>query len=317
MRGLLNIKPTIIWGESYLSAIEAKFGGKFEETVYKKVVKYQSLQYQFVTLNFTKLYSIKSTELDKINNIKYIVMTALYDDLIDNKKISEADLNEMFYYPEKVNPNNFNERVLVAMHLDLLNQVQDKNAYWKVIEAIHIAQKDSVKQFDANTNIEQIIDITRRKGGYTLVMCRHYLMNSIVNNSDDCWYALGGLIQMTNDLFDTYKDTQEEGIHTFANKLQTVDEIKDVYLNQVNIFKQSIINLPVTRFKKIQFSIYLSIISAFGEIALNQLKQLQGKSTSLPNFRSIPRKKLIVDMEKPINIFRLLGYAYKNGKLWM
>jgi hypothetical protein len=37
----------------------------------------------------------------------------------------------------------------------------------------------------------------------------------------------------------------------------------------------------------------------------------------LPNFNEIPRKSLIIDMELAFNKYRLIKYAYKNGKLWM
>ena len=61
----------------------------------------------------------------------------------------------------------------------------------------------------------------------------------------------------------------------------------------------------------------MSIIPAFGQIAINQLKLLQLNNNTLPNFKNVNRKDLIIDMEKNINIIRLIQYAYKNGKLWM
>ncbi len=69
--------------------------------------------------------------------------------------------------------------------------------------------------------------------------------------------------------------------------------------------------------KKLEFAINMSIIPAFGQIAINQLKLLQLNNNTLPNFKNVKRKDLIIDMEKNINIIRLIQYAYKNGKLWM
>ncbi len=312
---LTKLKPTQKWGVQYLKLLEVKYNGNFDETVIKKVSKFQSIQLHFVAATFAKLFNRRLTELEKELNIKYFLMTVLYDDLIDNNKTDETKLNQIFYHPEKVVPDSFNELVLVNMHMDLLNQVVDKADYLYAMENIHIAQKDSVLQFDQNTSIEKINDITNRKGGFSLLMCRHYLIDSKFTVLDECWYTLGGLIQMTNDLFDTYKDTQE-GIRTFANQLDNIEEIRSIYQKQKDTLKSQIQKLPMSMSRKIEFSILISVIPAFGDIAIQQLKRIQGNSSSLPNFNEIKRKELIIDMEKPSNIIRLFQFAFKNGKLW-
>jgi hypothetical protein len=75
--------------------------------------------------------------------------------------------------------------------------------------------------------------------------------------------------------------------------------------------------LPFDNSKKIEFAINMSIIPAFGQIAINQLKYLQFNRNTLPNFKDVHRKDLIIDMEKNINIIRLIRKAYKYGKSWM
>jgi hypothetical protein len=147
-------------------------------------------------------------------------------------------------------------------------------------------------------------------------MCRHYLIDQKSTTIDECWYTLGGLIQMTNDLYDTYKDTQE-GIRTFANQLNNIDEIAAIYQSQKLTLKQKIKQLPINEKRRAAFSILISLIPSFGDVAIQQLKRLQSNSDTLPNFRDVKRKNLIIDMEKPINIIRLMKFAYKNGKTWM
>ncbi len=316
LRALTQLKPTEKWGKSYLKKLEQQYHGAFEKHLFEKVAKYQSIQLHLVANTFSALFGRTNNKMEEENNILYFLMTALYDELIDAHKMEEATLNELFYHPENARPVNFNERVLVAIHLELLNRVPDKAAYWQVIENIHQAQKDSALQFDEAISKEKIIDITLRKGGYSLLMCRHYLKDPIYKQIDDCWYSIGGLIQMTNDLFDTYKDTQE-GIHTFANSTNNMESIIDTYNNQIQILRDNIHQLPVSQKRKKQFAISLAIIPAFGFIAINQLSKIQDAGNVLPDFKSIPRKALIIDMEKPLNIFRLILHAYKIGKSWM
>jgi hypothetical protein len=313
---LTQLKKSETWGKQYLNQLEITYQGQFEPDLIKKVAKFQSIQLHFVANTFSGLFNRNNNKAEVERNIQYFLMTVLYDELIDENKLDESMLNEMFYQPEKATPNNFKERVLIAMHLKLLEQVTDKKNYRDTIEKVHLAQKDSAKQFKKETSIEDIIDITKRKGGYSLLMCRHYLTDPVNENIDACWYALGGLIQMTNDLYDSYKDTKE-GIYTFVNKQQELAHIEMIYMDQKRLLNNSISKLPVTTNTKLKFAIKISIIPAFGDIAIQQLKGINNNSNTLPNFNQIPRKSLIIDMEKMVNRYRLIKFAYKNGKLWM
>jgi hypothetical protein len=304
------------WGEKYLHGLEIKFNGKFEEHVIKKVSKYQSIQLQFVANNFSKLNRRINSAAEAERNILFFLMSVLYDEIIDNQLMDEAQLNLLFQHPSAANTSNFNERVLVYIHQELIKQVVDKDSYWNTLQLTHLAQLDSKKQFDPNITTEQIIDITKRKGGYTLLMCRHYLIDPSSEAKDHCWYVLGGLIQMTNDLYDTYKDTQD-GIHTFANQMKDIATLIDIYTHQVNAFNDSIRYLPHSKIKKMEFAINMSMIPSFGYVAINQLNQLQDNSKTLPNFSKVKRKDLIIDMEKIGNIMRLIKFSYKYGKSWM
>lgn len=310
-----RLKQSEKWGINYLKALEIKYNGKFEPALIKKVARYQSIQLHYVANTFSGLNNRKNNQAEIERNIQYFLMTVLYDELTDDQKMEDQRVYEISYHPEQVNPTNFKERVLLAMHLGLIKQVSNEKEYWEVVKKVHLAQKDSAKQFDAQISIENLIDITKRKGGYSLLMCRHYLIDPIDENIDQCWYTLGGLIQMTNDLYDTYKDTKE-GIYTFANTQNDIANIERIYEQQKELFKKSINALPVNNSIKQKFAIKTSIIPAFGDIAISQLKELQTNSSSLPNFNQIPRKLLIIDMEKTINKYRLIKYAYKNGKLW-
>ena len=67
---------------------------------------------------------------------------------------------------------------------------------------------------------------------------------------------------------------------------------------------------------KKQLLIQLSIIPAFGYLALDNFKILSDQHGNFKNFKEYPRKSLIIDMEKMGNILRLLSKSYKIGKSW-
>jgi hypothetical protein len=228
---------------------------------------------------------------------------------MDENIVSQVVLNEMFLNPAQAKPGSFSETVLIDTHLKLLSLVHHKEAYQKVLNSIHQAQIDSIEQLNSDISLDRILSITERKGGYSLLMCRHYIEMSNNENIDNCWYQLGGMIQMSNDLYDIYKDTVA-GIHTFANTQNEFEKIKDQYVSQVHKYNQSIEKLEYDDSKKLKFQIKLSLIPALGYVALENLKQLQGKADNLKPFKEYARKDLIVDMEKIKNIIKLIKFSY-------
>ena len=142
-----GLKKSEKMGIKYLSELELKFNGRFEEKIFKKVVKLNSILQNFVCNSFSLLHDRVNNEVELQRNLLYFLTTALYDDIIDGQKMSTSALDAMFYNPESARPINFEESVLVYIHLQLINQVPDKRAYWDVIDKIHIAQKDSIQQF--------------------------------------------------------------------------------------------------------------------------------------------------------------------------
>ncbi len=299
--------------DKLLKKIELQFNGKFEPTTFKKIKKFQGIQQYIINDSFANFEDRTTNTKERENNKLYFILASLYDDLMDENLVSQSVLNEMFLHPEKANPNSFSETVLIDTHLKLLSRVYQKEAYQKVLNSIHQAQIDSIEQLNSDISLDRILSITERKGGYSLLMCRHYIEMSSNENIDNCWYQLGGMIQMTNDLYDIYKDTVA-GIHTFANTQNEFDKIRDQYVSQIHKYKISVEKLDYDDSKKLKFQIKLSLIPALGYVALENLKQLQGKADNLKPFKDYARKDLIVDMEKIKNIIKLIKFSYQIAK---
>ena len=296
-----------------LKNIELKFNGKFSPTTFKKIKKFQGIQQYIINDSFANFENRATNTKERENNKLYFVLASLYDDLMDENIVSQTVLNEMFLNPARATPGSFSETVLIDTHLRLLSLVHNKEAYQKVLNSIHQAQIDSLEQLKNDISLDRILSITERKGGYSLLMCRHYIEMSNNENIDNCWYQLGGMIQMTNDLYDIYKDTIA-GIYTFANTQNEFDKIRDQYVSQIHKYKISVEKLDYDDSKKLIFQIKLSLIPALGYVALENLKNLQGDTERLKPFSAYPRKDLIIDMEKIKNIFKLIKYSYQIAK---
>ena len=299
--------------DKLLKKIELQFNGEFEPSTFKKIKKFQGIQQYIINDSFAKFENRTTNTNERENNKLYFVLASLYDDLMDEDIVSKEVLNQMFLNPAHAKPKSFNEAVLIDTHLKLLSRVYNKEAYQRVLNNIHQAQIDSLEQLKSDISLDRILSITERKGGYSLLMCRHYIEMSNNENIDNCWYQLGGMIQMTNDLYDIYKDTMA-GIYTFANTQNEFEKIRDQYISQVHKYNQSIEKLEYDDSKKLKFQIKLSLIPALGYVALENLKQLQGKADNLKPFKEYARKDLIVDMEKIKNIIKLIKFSYQIAK---
>ena len=314
LRTVWKLNTTKKKGATLLSQLENEFNGQFEKQAFNKASKFQSIQQLLINDPFCELAGRLSTKEESLLNQYYFALTGVYDDIIDqNSSIGIARLDTLLNHPDQKITTQFNERILVGTYQYLLKHVQDPLSYQNIIHSIHQAQKDSLQQFNPQITPAQIIDITQRKGGFSLLMCRYHLNLPQSNALNECWYHLGGVIQMTNDLFDIYKDLQE-GIVTFCNKQRNLKEISDIYHQQIQLFYTSLSNLPFEVKKKHTLQIKLSFIPAFGMIALENLRKIKGSLDQLPDFTQLERKALIIDMEKPINIYKLLYYAYKLNK---
>ncbi len=296
-----------------IGELENKYKGVFDKSAIKKAVRFQGVQQVFINDPFANLMGRDTNHFERTSNKYYFLLTGLYDDIIDQKLISETALDQLFDDPINTKATIFETKILVDIHLNLLKRVKNIDEYKATLSNVHQAQKDSLKQFDQNISKEEIVDITLRKGGYSLLMCRHYIDLPISNELNEAWYQLGGIIQITNDLYDIHKDLQE-GICTLPNSIKKVEDIDLMYRNLVTQFFKYLSNLPFNQHKIKILKIKLSFIPAFGFIAIKNLWKIHHDYKGLPDLKNIPRKDLIIDMEKPINRFKLIQEAYKIFK---
>jgi hypothetical protein len=110
----------------------------------------------------------------------------------------------------------------------------------------------------------------------------------------------------------------QEGIITLAIRAKQYEAIYALYHKHAEALNESIRKLPVRNSRKTDLSIILNVIASFGYVALDNLKRLQANNSNnsiLPEFDSLPRKELIIDMEKNSNRFKLLKFTYQNASL--
>lgn len=312
---LLNFKKSIRQTIHLMNEFEQKYNGKFSNSLVYKTSRYEGVQQIVINDAFTRLVGRNTTAFERESNKLFFIITFLYDDIMDQKILTEDDLNQLLENPEENPYNIFEAKVLVDIHLQLLQRTKQPEKYKAILLAIHKAQKDSLNQLNKQINESELLDITLRKGGYSFFLCSLYIDLPISIEMDHSWYQIGGMMQMIDDMFDIHNDVQD-GIQTYPNTTLLYHDLENTFIEIVMQLRAYIKDLPFGENKKKNLFLQLSIIPAFGYLALDHLKKLQDEHGRFKKFSSYPRKLLIIDMEKIRNIARLILHAYKIGKSW-
>lgn len=312
---LFHMFPSKKHAQKILHAYEKQFQGKFEPAIIREITDMQFYAQVFVMDGFTGLSHRLSNQKEKQNNIYYFIIMILHDALLDGKILTTDEIDSLVYYPESHHCNHFYECVLTDVLIKLKNNLANEPNYMIDFEHIHAAQKKSLLQFEKSISIDTLVQIAKEKGGYTFLIYKHFLQLPYKNELGNCLFGLGGLIQMTDDLLDIHKDATD-GIHTFANSLQDTAAIESIYHQQWQFVKEYTNQIPATLSQKRKLQFHLSIIAAFGLLAIRNLYKIQSKTInqSLPPIPSIERKSWIIDMEKPRFIFQYLKHLYQISR---
>lgn len=298
----------------YLQCMEEKLQGKFDDATFKKVVKSHSVFLAIVNDAFTLLHGRKTNAGEQERSINYFICSSIFDNFFDEKLLGVDQIESVTFQPKQFIPSTFDQKAFLQAHLFLLNGMQDTEDYFVVLRKEFDAQSASMRQFDKAISNQEIQEITFEKGGNAVLMCRYYLDVQPTKEEEECWYQLGTMIQLSNDLFDIYKDLQHDN-QTLAVRCTDAYAMERLYLKQVYAMKKNIAALPYAENSKRTFSISMAATYALGLMGIDQLKRLQQGSTQLPSLKLLPRESLIIDMEKPINIWRWIKFVYHFGKL--
>jgi len=312
---LFNFNKTTRQTIQIMNEFEQKYNGKFSKSLIDKTSRYEAIQEIVINDAFTKLVGRKTNAYERVSNKLFFILTFLYDDIMDEKILTENELNDLLENPLN-NPHNiFEAKVLVDIHLQLWQRTKQPEKYKSTLFSIHKAQKDSLIQFSSEVSQSDLLDIVMRKGGYSFLMCSLYIDLPVSIEMDKSWYHIGSMLQFIDDMYDIHSDLQE-GIHTYANTSTKYSTLEDTFNELVMQLKANIKSLPFDEVLKKRLFIQLSFIPAFGLLALANFKKLRDQEGNFKNFKDYPRKSLIIDMEKMDNIRRLIAKSYKIGNSW-
>lgn len=233
-------------------------------------------------------------------------LTPILDDITDMEKSTSIEILK------KLKSNSLstdNERYKIAHKLYSLFIENNPNLDEELfIEALK-AQDDSIKQLEKNQLSEnELIIITKMKGGLWTLLYWTTSQSQISKKEKDAVMSLGYALQLTNDMFDVYKDQQNQQQTLFTNTTDIRLEKKRFENLVSNIEQQfSSLDYPTTNIRKCLLEI--STILGRGMVCITQLEALQKTTNNSFLVNSYKRKDLICDMEKPSNIWKSVRFS--------
>lgn len=309
---LVQRKKEYAWAAARLQEIESQTGVVLPDNPRNKVMTAYSIYQPMVVDAFAALRGRKSSEGERFRMLQYFICSSTFDDFTDEKELTADELYNIAYRSETFTPKSPQERMFLQAHTALKNFVHDAAAYESVTRSLFKAQVDSSQQTDPALPDEEVYRITISKGAYSVLLCNFYMDNDGKQEVwAPCWFMLGGIIQLTNDLFDTWKDLQV-GLQTLPTRMKDAEVLYQRYITMVDELDAAIAQLPVPERRKRRFRMRMMAICSFSDLALQQLRNIQLEHGSMPDLRSLPRKALIVDMEKMKNIWHCMRFTYRR-----
>lgn len=308
-------KQQVKFGEKLLNQLQQQHNGTFDDRTFKKIIFGYSIQIPAIYDAFTGLYNRVSTKAECTNLLHYFICSSVFDNFFDRQELTDEEIYSITFNSANFNPKTFEQRIGLAAHQYILSKINknEKEEYLTILKRAFDAQVASRKQFDNSITNQEIEWITKEKGGCALQLCCYYLEKENSSQEKKTWYKLGEVIQFTNDLYDIYRDIQN-GLETIPNRLNNIIAFKKYFLQLVEDLKQEIHHIPSTSNNKLPLKISLMGIAAFGIIAVEQLEKIADTNGNLPNLKTVARKALIVDMEKPSMLLKWVKVTYNLSK---
>ena len=286
--------------------------GSLSEQDLEKIRKYYGLAVPAILgEGFAMLRGKALNEEEREIQTNLGALTGLFDDLYDEKELSDENILSLVQEPEKYDAQSAFEKLFLTFYLRALS-LGPRQPIIDLLVKGHYAQVGSREQASGEISRERIAEITREKGGVFLQFYRAGFEGDPSSIESEMLYNIGGVGQLENDIFDVYKDYQQ-GIKTLSTTMTSVVELRKTYNDWIEAYQNSLAQLDYPAKNKKQFERFTRILYLRGRVCLEQLEALESKHNGSLDLAECSRQELICDMSSVKNQFRLLvNYVVKG-----
>jgi hypothetical protein len=262
----------------------------------KRITKYWQLGLNLICEN---LYHLTGKELHAGERRRIILLSVfgpLFDDLFDDKILDHEQISALVTNPEGYVAINNTDRLITKLYLEILSNTPQRSLFMEQLQAVCLWQKESLKQLNAGITEDELYRITYNKSYYAVLLFCAVLDHYPGPDMREMLYPVAGLMQLTNDAFDVYKDVHN-GIYTLPNLYRNFEQLQQHFMAEIASINNKLWQMPYPAKSKQRYAITIHSLHAMGWMALDQLKQVTAGIHSIAALRSLSRKSLICDMD--------------------
>ena len=300
----INISP-------FLEEANKTKDDSLDENDFKKTTGYYGLAVPAILGEaFCILRGTTMTEQERLAATCQGAMTGLGDDFFDKQRLSDEAVKDFVSAPEKITGNSASEKLFLYFYKTALTNAPDQEQMQQQLLKVYYAQLMSKQQRGGVLDHESIKDITLRKGAESLLFYRTAFKHPIVKGEEKMLYCLGGLMQLSNDIFDVYDD-RLNGIDTLLTTTKKINEVRVLFIALMRLGFEAAYKTKYPR-DNIKRFINLISISIFSRclVCLDQLEKNEKKTNGVFSPALYKRKDLICDMDTVINKLRSVKYHW-------
>jgi len=252
---------------------------------------------------FCVLRGFAMNELERLASTSQGVVTGLFDDFFDDGNISENEIFKMLEEPRLYKWKNTGEKLIISFYNKAIDNALNPDKVREGAMNVFKAQQMSIEQEDSSISQSRIWEITQQKGGESVLFYRYGFKHSLKDGEEEALFQLGSLMQLENDIFDVYKDSQS-GIYTLPIITDNVEELKNLYTEQVNLFVELSYKMDYPKESVKLFLDRLMPVINRAYVCFRKYKKLEKNNNKVFDVPAFTRKQLICDMEKLGNFLR-------------
>lgn len=279
-----------------LERLEAGQDKKFSPGNIKRITKYWQLSLNVICNSLYRLTGKKLSSAEQHRIILLSIFGPLYDDLFDDGILSYDQIEAFTLQPETHVPGSFEEHAMKKLYLELLETAPNRENVIRHLYDVFVWQKASLRQMSDTIGEEELYQITYKKSYYSILLYYSVLDHYPSEEVREMLYPMAGLLQLTNDAFDVYKDVHS-GIYTLPNLYRNFDRLQQLFMADVALFNRKLLQLPYLQSHKKRYSITIHALHAMGSIAIGQLKAATYQVSSVGELATLSRKELVCDMD--------------------
>lgn len=287
--------------------------GSLDESDFKKITHYYGLAVPAILGNsLGVLRGFGMTKKERLTLTYQGAMTGLFDDFFDKYNLHFDDIKSFLDNPDKKKGSSSAEKLFLTFYKNALEYAAKPVVMVNYLRKVYEAQIESKKQAAPGLTQDEILDITLKKGGLSVLFYRASMIHPFEEGEEEALMQMGGLMQFGNDIFDIYKDRNNH-IQTLLTTTKHIAPIRKLFTAQqekcFSLIKQ--LDYELKNKKKCLQLIAMSLCARC-YVCLDQLENNETTSQNLFAPEQYDREQLVCDMDKTRNKINTIKYFLKQ-----